>query len=497
MTARTSAVRRFLTAWLLLSALSVLWALATPISAAPDEPAHFVKAASVARGQLVGEPSAAGSVVQVPRYVAFTSARSCYAFQSELPADCAPVAPEGPDDLVDAATTAGLYNPVYYAVVGWPSLLFSGDVGLYAMRIVSALFSSAFLAIAFLQLRSISRGLIPTLAFAVAVTPMVLFLDSSVNPNSIETTAVLATFTTMLAVVLRPDAAALPMRAGVLAASAFFAVNSRGLSPLWVVIALAAPLLLADRAILRDLVHSRAVRIAAACVLAAAVIAVAWTLGTNSLGGVFIDGGAPVAPDVGTSPVTGFLYVLFGTFGYAQGLIGVFGWLDTPSPQVVYFVWAAFVGGLALIGGVVTRGRRRLLVILMLAALVLIPPILQGIYITRGGLIWQGRYILPLFVCLIVALGVLIAERLGGTLSDGDARALAIIVLSAWGLSHAYAFATALRRYAVGYSGDIGTMLIAPSWSPPLGVAPLLVVFTAVLAAGCVVLVRSTRSRGL
>ena len=46
------------TSWLVYAAglvvLSVLWAVASPLFSVPDEPAHYVKAAAVARGQLSG-----------------------------------------------------------------------------------------------------------------------------------------------------------------------------------------------------------------------------------------------------------------------------------------------------------------------------------------------------------------------------------------------------------------------------------------------------------
>ena len=54
-------------------------------------------------------------------------------------ADCAVGLEEGDGSLVDALTTAGLYNPLYYVVVGWPSLVFDDVGGIYAMGIMSGL----------------------------------------------------------------------------------------------------------------------------------------------------------------------------------------------------------------------------------------------------------------------------------------------------------------------------------------------------------------------
>lgn len=55
--------------FLLLSAITVLWSLATPLMAYPDEPVHTIKAAAVARGQILPAPGTSyghGVHVQVP-----------------------------------------------------------------------------------------------------------------------------------------------------------------------------------------------------------------------------------------------------------------------------------------------------------------------------------------------------------------------------------------------------------------------------------------------
>ena len=113
----------FAISWALLAVLSIAWAVATPVSASPDEPAHMVKAASVARGQLVGEWSELGQVVQVPLTFAYTHSRTCTAFQPGQSADCQVELGGDTSGLNDSTTTAGLYNPVYdvHSSVGRPS----------------------------------------------------------------------------------------------------------------------------------------------------------------------------------------------------------------------------------------------------------------------------------------------------------------------------------------------------------------------------------------
>src|SRR5690606_24712188 len=125
------------TVWALLAALSSLWSLATPIAASPDEPAHLIKAAAVVRGQWTGPVTDNGNAVRVPMYIAWTHAQTCTAFNDEATAACQTPPPSDPGAETDSATTAGTYNPLYYLLVGWLSLLFDDERGIYAMRIVS------------------------------------------------------------------------------------------------------------------------------------------------------------------------------------------------------------------------------------------------------------------------------------------------------------------------------------------------------------------------
>lgn len=483
----------FAGAWAILTLLSSLWALATPVGAAPDEPAHLIKAASVVRGQLVGEPSAQGSVVQVPRYIGFTQAQTCYAFAPDESAACIPPVPGNPSDLVDATTTAGLYNPLYYELVGWPSLFLEGGRGILAMRVMSALVASLFLALAIALIARWRRPALPIAAFGVAATPMVLFLGGTVNPNSLEIAATLSAFAGVLTMVRAPAGSRLAPTAVIVIASAAVAANMRGLSLLWLAIALLAPLLLAGRERMIALLRSRPVQLTILGAVLGAVAAGVWLLATNSLGAAIDDPLDPsTAPGVGTSPVFGFAWTLFSTFDYAQGIVGIFGWLDTPAPVFVYFVWAVLAGGLVALGLVLLRGRALALALTLLGALLLLPPVLQGIYIESGGVIWQGRYILPIFVCAVVGVGLVLSDRL--VFGRSTATRLLVLVAALWAVGQFQSFATALRRYAVGYySGWLD--LLNAEWAPPGGIFPSLIAFgIATLAASALLVLVGRRA---
>ncbi|TFB74336.1 DUF2142 domain-containing protein [Cryobacterium glaciale] len=476
----------FASAWLTLSLLAGAWAMATPISGAPDEPAHIIKAASVVRGQFVGTPSENGHTVNVPQYIASTHAVTCFAFQPEVAADCADSVPLGDDTIIPAETSAGLYNPVYYELVGWPSLLVNDESGIYLMRIVSGMVASAFLALSFVLIASWSRRVLPMLGLVVACTPMVFFLNGVVNPNSLETAATLAAFVALLSVVLQPNERLLNHRLIILVVSSAFAVNTRGLSPLWLAVVLVIPLALLSWKSLLALIGRKQVIWAIGAIFASTGVAILWMLSSNSLAaGISTDEVVTDYPGVGSSFLVGFVNVFSETFGFANGLVGQFGWLDTTAPAVTLFVWAALTGVLIIAAAAVLRGRRLTVFVLLAGSLVIIPALIQGVYITAGGFIWQGRYALPLFVCLVVGTAALISQSLTMTDRSVQRRLTGAILVTA-AFAQIIAFAVVLQRYAVGSSGSLRDFYLDPAWQPPGGVLTWLAFYAITLLAGSI-----------
>ena len=177
--------------WLLFSALGVLWTLATPIGASPDSPSQVARAASVVRGQWLG-PTVPGptsdvsTYVRVPQTYDFAGAMThCYMFRENVSAACASP-PEQSSRTVRTTTHVGRYPPAYYLAVGWPSLLTSSVTGIYLMQAASAVLCAAFLAMAVATARHWSRSPLLVPAISVAITPMALFLNSSINPSGLE-----------------------------------------------------------------------------------------------------------------------------------------------------------------------------------------------------------------------------------------------------------------------------------------------------------------------
>lgn len=491
----------FLLPWLLLAALGSIWALATPISGSPDEPAHVVKAASVVRGQLLpSEMIAVGGVVEVPAAFDYEYSQGCFAFYPDTPASCAPPLEGDPTELVLSHSSASLYNPVYYLLVGWPSLLLPDVAGIYAMRIVSAVLTTFFLAAAFWIVAGWRRARLPALGILIALTPMAVYLTGTVNPNPLEFTGGLALFTGMLAITLHPDERRLGPRLALVVIAALLVSNTRGISPLWVALLLVIPLILLTARQLGGLLKRPGVIISILLIALGAVYSAWWTLSSNSLG-TGPSNGPDVVPDnegVGLSPVQGFLGEIGFFYLRLRQMVGVLGWLDTWFNPLVYFISYAMMA-LLVVGVIVfVRGRRLVFLAVLALAFFFVPPAVQSVYVTHGGFIWQGRYTLVLLMALLVAMAACIAaspryERWGR--GRGLVVAAAWLVGAAWAFCGSWAFLTTLRRMSAGYENDWAQMFEPGAWTPPLGIVPLVVLFVLASAALVVVVAAGFRDR--
>jgi hypothetical protein len=478
--------------WVLLSLLSTLWALATPLSGSPDEPAHVIKAASVVRGELLPEYMVPqGGVVEVPVEFAWELEQSCFAFKPDKDASCAPVFDDDPALEVLAPTPASLYNPLYYWIVGWPSLIAPDTVGIFAMRILSGVFTTFFLAAAFRMIAGWPRIRVPALGALVALTPMVLYLSATVNPNALEFTAGLALFVAMLGVVLHPSPHRLVPRLAIVVVASVLVSNARGISPLWVAVLLAAPLILLKAREVLALLRRRAVIVSIALIALGALASAWWTLSSNSLG-TGPSTGPDVAPPnegVGTSALGGFVGQLGNMYEQSRQMVGVFGWLDTVLHPLAYPAYFALFALVAVVVAIFVRGRALVFTIVLALAFLLLPAIVQAVYVTRGGFIWQGRYTLVLLVALVLgAAAVTAVSPRFARFEAGRAARIVIPVVSVaiagvWLFANIIGFAVALRRFASGYTSFWADMVGPNAWQPPLGVVPLIVLFGTVAVA--------------
>lgn len=459
---------RLLQLWLAVFLISASWAVATPLAGSPDEPSHIIKAAAVVRGELIGEPAGRPSwtIVQVPQGLAEAQSWSqCFAFKPDTTAACSAEPRTGPG-LAPAWTSAGLYNPVYYALVGWPSLIIDGGSAVVGMRLVSAAVSSALLALTVLVLLSFGRPLIALTGALAALTPMVFFLNGAVNPNALEISGASA----VLALLLRcglgpPPGATYRWVAAAVAAAGALAVSARAVSPLWLAAFIVVAAIATPPARLRELARRWETWAAAGIIAAATVFAGGWALSTNTLSNLgSFDGAGTVGP------VRAFFEMLVDR-SFDAGMIGDFGWLDTPAPAVVIVLWSAgflitVVSALAL-----TRGRLLFALLASGAVFLLVPPLIQAASVMNSGYIWQGRYTLVAYVGVIVVATIGLSTSRAWTVGRVPSRVVWIVgAVAAFG--QVVALAQMLRRFMSGSSVDWIDVLRLQQWSPPLGPVP-------------------------
>lgn len=468
--------RVFVVAFLVLFGAMAFWSVATPLYAAPDEPVHVIKAAAVARGELLGAlagPSqpAFGSV-RVPAFYANSrNLPACFHRRPTVPASCEPSAAPS-----SAPTTVWIYNarypPLYYAIVGLPSLLGVGSWALYLMRLTSALLASLLVALAVTAARLWSRSRLVLVGVLVAATPMVLFLGGVVNPSGLEVSAAIATWTCGSLLVLEHLEDPPPGLVGALALSASVFELTRGISPFWLACTLVALLAVADWRRLGQLFRRRSILAGIAVVAVLGAAGLAWTFTEHALD---VYSRTPLGP----APESTILETSFAHNAYyLPGMVGVFGWFDTYAPTFTYVVWYGLVGLLTLGAAAVARLRQVLTLALLAVAIVVVPVAISSSQVHRYGYTWSGRDTLP----FAVGLPILAAALLGrSVLSAYRTRLAGVVGVLAVGAQLA-AFFEALRRNAVGTKGPDFGFLLHASWRPPLGFAAVLAGEAAALA---------------
>lgn len=466
-------LRTLLASWAGLFLLTSVWALSTPVIASPDEPSHIIRAASVARGEIIGQPTKLPweKTVQVPESIADAQQwQSCFAFNPNAPASCIPPAPDSLT-LTSAQTTAGLYNPTYYALVGWPSLFIEdGKAAIFAMRLVSGLIVSFLLAATFTLLLGFGRPRLATVGFIAAATPMVYFLAGSVSPNAIEIAGGAAFFVGLLRLTIGPrDGIRFGWTMALIALAGSLAVTSRSITPFWLVMLIVAVLIASPWKGVVEIARRWQTWTAAAIVAVVSVLSVVWVLVTGTLGAM---GNYPGAGQVG--PARAFVEMLIDR-SLDAGLIGVFGWLDTPSPNFVYILWSAAALLIVLVSLIALRRRDLFSMVFMVALFFIAPAAIQAASVMKSGYIWQGRYTLIVFVCMILLAVILIGRTSTVLLPQGSATTLRRFdwwFAGLFAVGHAWAVAAAIRRYALGVQADWIDVLRSPSWLPPLGFLP-------------------------
>ncbi len=478
--------------WCLFLALALLgtaWSVGTPLMAVPDEPAHVIRAVAVAHGDVVGRDvvtetddpeleNRTDTFFTIPdAYGRVTSLPTCFAFELQQTADCAPEleATDAPDGV--ANTYTGTYQPLYSALVGWPSRVFDPEPAVHLMRAITAVMCAALAALGFLGVRRADPSGFSLIGYLFALTPSVLFFFGGVNPTSLETAAALAVWGTSLEIFR--SAGPLTRSAAVRFTIAAVAMAwARPLSAAFLVFIVGTVWLLAgSRARWAELRRDRTVwtvgAITAVSTLAAASWVV-WRRAYDSFAG---------NPWPGLTRADAIRISFEQLWGRVEQMVAVFGWLDTRPPSIVIISWLAVTGALGVGALVVGRARSRLVLIGLLVVIVVEPTVAEMSRAERYGFVWQGRYSLP----LAVGLPILAATIIGwsGRIAPRARSVATLGALGLWAGGQVLAFSASMRRYRTGQGTPIFSWITEGRWMPP--VSPSLIVVTVVVGLVLVV----------
>jgi hypothetical protein len=254
-------------------------------------------------------------------------------------------------------------------------------------------------------------------------------------------------------------------------AAAIALLLARALSPLWVACILLLLALLAGWRGVRALARARCVRWALVPLVPAGAFAIWWIVVAHALDLVPVGVRAKGSGTSLAASILGF------TGGWIQQMIGVFGWLDTLSPLLTYLFWYAVIGLFVLLALACARRRHCGALVLLIVVVVFVPVLISYGQEHRLGVIWQGRYIMPMAVGVPLMAVALVGRS--GALRAVQTRAATVVCIVLACASFA-AFAEALRRYVVGVNGPID--YLRGAWQPPLGATALTVAALVVIA---------------
>jgi len=318
-----------------------------------------------------------------------------------------------------------------------------------------------------------SAGLRSIVGLLAAATPMVIFVASSLTASGPEVAAGICFFSALLRLTRPPKARTWNWVA--LGLSGVLLATSRTLGPLTVALdvglVVVAHGIRQSWAVLRS--AGRPASWASAAVVAAVALSVAWELAVAPHGRL-----DPSALTAALAPSVKDLRRVFGE------VIGVFGWLDSPAPFVVYVLWWVALLALVAIALMAGQSRQRLVLALLAVGTVGLTVAIAVANLAQTGFGMQGRYVLPMAVGVPLFAGEVIVRNPGRWRVPVD-RWLAPFFVLAGGL-HAMAWYANARRSALGTDGS-WLFMGSSEWSPSTGWYPLalLVVLAVVAVAIC------------
>lgn len=459
----------FWSAFVVFGALGSLWALSVPPMGGPDEPAHVVKAAAVARGEwsttVVWRDAVTGMRVPTTRVrvpenyglLVLNDQVACWGGKRDFRVQCAPDVPTRAGPVIRSTTYVGTYQPTYYLLVGWPSLVWPPDPGLIWMRLAGAAVVAALLASAVTSTAA-GGGLTGVAGVFLAVPSAVLFQAGVVNPNAAETAAAAALWAGAALLLAEPRSDRRVVVRVAVAAVALAAL--RPLSPAFLVVIVGVvAAALADREAVALLRRRRSVRLAAAGVAAVVVATVVHVLLTDAVGSV-------ITTESGLSRWSAAREAVGAVPAWTVDQVGLLSWMgfnELHVPGVLVRGWLVAVGALVVAALVVAPTRGRLGLVALVAGVAAFPVVART---WNPDVAYQGRYVMPLAVGVPILAGFLVDR---GAVAFRSARAVALgLVAVAAAAVHLVAHQALMSRNLHGFPAPLFAPRKDVYWDGPL-----------------------------
>lgn len=379
--------------------LQAAWIAVVPPFRGSDEIDHSYRAAAVAHGQWVAPRWASegrGWLVAVPPQLVSAASWQCRSLDYMGPQNCEPVRIRD-DGLAVVASSAAAYEPVFYALIGYPSLAFEGAQSFYAMRVFGAVLCLFFVGAAAVALFRAGVGRYAALYLPITMSPVAIFSTALVAPNGLEMSAALALWAALLA--LGSEVLAREHEGSIIwiaIAGAVAVAGLRGLGPHFTVLICVMSIAFGGRTARERLRrHPLLVSLGASAALLTGAGQVLWVRYDASLAigspSSFTTVDASALAELGR-----YWWIPSSVIVWPLQMIAAFPTRLESAPPAVYALFTLlFIGAIALGTFVATR-RQRVVMVLLLIGVVVMPFILTLATYDSRGLIWQGRYGLPL-----------------------------------------------------------------------------------------------------
>lgn len=440
--------------------LLIAWIGATRPFGGPDESDHYLRAVGLASGHLLGPkvPWVDPTITPLQRAWVQQDTRGVQVSAALSPEGrpCVGGAPNTGNRGCIEATHTGDYQPLAYLL---PALLIKttshASTASWVARAASALQSAAFIALALALLWN--GSLWSVVGLLAAITPMVLFVGSVINPNGLEVSAALAFAAGLLRI--GRDPSSVPRWVWwAMAASGAVTVLSWQLGPVFVLVELVALWGTQSLEQLRALKgeHTRAIAVTAAVTLLALAVYLVYAQAAHLLHSQF-----------SLTPLGSNLHVGFSQLnGLVHQSVGVFGALTVGLPGVLYWVWWLFVFTL-VVAAFALGNRRDRGALASVVLLALFFPVLFDAWIYHyTGFPLQGRYILPVLMLPPLVAGEIVLrhrdrmpERVASRSIAAVTAGVGLFQILAWWRSAGTAAGAGGGSWLWGHA----------AWSPPLG----------------------------